>query len=105
MERVLQRVQGPVRFGQGFDRRDLATVRLDGQERAGLHRLTVEVHGARAAGRRVAPDVGSGEAQLLPEEVHEERARLDIGLAPRPIHGDRDLRHEQSSFRTERVAG
>src|SRR6476659_2389949 len=94
MERILERVQGPVRPGQRLDRRDLAAVRLDGEERAGLHRLAVEVHRARAAGRRVAPDVGSGESQLLPEEVDEERARLDIGLAPRPVDGDRDLRHE-----------
>jgi len=30
---------------------------------------------------------------MLPEEVHEQRPRLDIGLSPHPIHGDRDLRH------------
>src|SRR6476620_1341056 len=94
MERVLERVQGPVRPGQSLDRRDLSTVRLDGEERAGLHGLAVEVDRARAAGRRVTPDVGSGESQLLSEEVDEERARLDIGLAPRPIDGDGDLRHE-----------
>src|SRR6476661_10545916 len=94
VERILQRLQGPVRPGQRFDRRDLATVRLGGEERAGLHRLAVEVHRTRAAGRRVAPDVGSGESQLLSEEVDEERARLDFGLAPGPVDGDRDLRHE-----------
>src|SRR5207249_2568613 len=67
--------------------------RPSGRRRAGLHRLAVQVHRARATRRRVAPDVRSGEAQLFPEEVHEERARLDIGLAPHPIHCDRDLRH------------
>jgi hypothetical protein len=92
MERLLDRMELPV-GGQGLDRRDLAPVGLGGQERARLHGLAVEKHGARPARRRIAADVGSGEADGLPEEVHEEGARLDIRRAHLAVDGDLYLRH------------
>src|SRR2546430_2484104 len=57
MEGVLQRVQGPVGAGQSFDRRDLAAVRLDGQERAGLHRLAAKLDG-HTPGPAESPPLG-----------------------------------------------
>jgi len=48
--------------GQALDRRHLVPVGLDGEQRARLHRLAVEQHGARAARGGVAPDVRAGEA-------------------------------------------
>ena len=101
VERVLQRVHVAV-GGQALDRGDLAAVGLGGQQRARLHRLAVEQHGAGAARRRVASHVGAGQPEGLSEEVHEERARLHIGFAWRPVHGDGDMRHGEPSFRTAR---
>ena len=82
-----------VAFGHPLDRRELTAVRLRGQQRARLHRLPVQEHGAGAAARRVASDVRAGEPEGLAEEVHEERAGLDIGLSHRPVDGDRDVGH------------
>ena len=41
-------------------------VGLDREHRARLHRLAVDEHGARAARRRVAPDLGAGEPRTPP---------------------------------------
>jgi hypothetical protein len=100
-ERFLERMERvPVR--EALDRGDLATVGLRREERAGLHRLAVEEHRARAAGRGVATDVRAGQSEGLPEEVHEERARLDVGLARHPVDGDGDVRHGRPPFPGER---
>ena len=92
MERLLQRVE-LIAFRQSLDRRELAAVRLRGQQGARLHRLSVQEHRAGAAAGRVASDVGAGEPEGLAEEVHEERAGLDLGLTHRPVDGDGDGRH------------
>ena len=39
----------------------------------------VHEDGAGAAARRVAPDVGAGEAERLAQEVDEQEPRLDLG--------------------------
>ena len=52
-------------------------VGLGGEHRARLHRLAVEQHGARAARRGVAADVGAGEAEHVAQVLHEQRAGLD----------------------------
>ena len=85
VERLLERVH-PVLAGHALDGGDLAAVRLDGEHRAGLHRPPVHQDGARAARRGVAPDVRSGEPEVLPQEVHEQRAWLDVPLAGIPVH-------------------
>ena len=79
-ERPLHRVQLAV-GGQTLDRDHVGTVGLDRQHGAALHRLTVDVDGARPARRGVAPDVGAGQLELLAQELHEQRPRLDIAAA------------------------
>ena len=37
--------------------------------------------------------ISDGEPEGFAEEIHEERAGLDIGLPHRPVDGDRDMRH------------
>src|SRR5262245_3148436 len=91
-ERLLDRVQLAV-GRHPLDRRDRSPVDLRGEERARFHRLPVEQDRARSAGRGVAADVGPGEPEGLPEEVHEERARLDVRLARDPVDGDRHVGH------------
>src|SRR6185436_13004139 len=76
---------------QALDGVDAAAVGLHGEHRARLHRLAVELDRAHAAMRRVAADVGAGQAQVLADEVHQQQPRLDLGFAHRAVHRDADL--------------
>jgi hypothetical protein len=67
-------------------------VGLDGENRARLHGATVEVHRAGAAVRGVAADLGAGEVEVLPQEVDEQSARLDLEL-DRPTVDDEPNRN------------
>src|SRR5262249_39186924 len=62
-----------------------------GEERAALHRLAVEMDGARPADAGVAAHGGPGQVQPLAEREHEELARLDVELVAHSVdrHGDR----------------
>ena len=55
-------------------------VHLDGEARARFHGDAVEEHRAGAALAGVAADLGAGEPGELADEVHEQRARLDVPL-------------------------
>ena len=68
VERLLDRMELAVRR-EPLDRGDLHAVGLDAEHRAGLHRLAVHEHRARAARRRVAADVRPGEPEALAEHV------------------------------------
>ena len=72
--------------------RHRAAVDLDGEQHAALHRLPVELHGARAAVAGVAADVRAGQVEVVAEEVHEQAARLDLALVARAVDVDRDVR-------------
>ena len=80
--------------GQALDRRHRASVGLDGQHRARLHRLPVEQHGARTTRSRVAADVRPLQPQVLAQEVDEQRARLDV----RGLLGAVDRNRELHAF-------
>ena len=56
---------------------DVAAVGLHGEHDAGAHRLAVEEHRAGAADAVLAADVRAGQTQLVPQEVAEQKARLD----------------------------
>ena len=70
---------------------DLAAVGLDSEDGAGLHGPPVEEHCAGPAVGGVASDVGAGETEDLPDEVHEEKTRVHLGLVGGAVHGDLDL--------------
>src|SRR5215510_6392333 len=73
-----------------LDGPDLATVGLHGEHGARFHRLAVEMHGASAAMRRIATDVGAGQPQHLADEVHEQQPRFDLRLVSGPVDGHVD---------------
>ena len=50
-----------------------------GQHRAGLGGPAVEMDDAGAALAGVAADVRAGQAQVLAQVLHEQRARIDVG--------------------------
>src|SRR5919109_5535986 len=72
-ERLLERMELAA-SRETLDRRDLAAVGLDGEHGAGLHRVPVEVDRAGAAERRVAADLRAREAEVVAEEVDEQRS-------------------------------
>ena len=65
--------------GEPFDRRYLRTVRLRGQYRARFDRVAIDQHRAGAALPGVATDVRAGQAQLIADEIDQQRTRIDVG--------------------------
>ncbi len=65
--------------GETLDGGDALPVGLDGEHGAGLDGLAVQVERAGTAGRRIAADVRTSEPDGIPDVVHEQSARLDIG--------------------------
>src|SRR3954447_14370144 len=93
VEGLLDGVQLPV-AGEALDGGDLAPVGLDGEHRARLHALPVQVDRAGAAVARVAPDDRSGLPEPLPQVVDEEHAGFYLVDVLHTVDGDPDLCHE-----------
>src|SRR5215470_9691846 len=89
-KRGLQRMLGITRLAQALNRVDRRSVRLNGQDRARLHGAAVEVHGPRAALSRVAADMRARDAEVIPQEVHEQPPGLDLSLPPRAVDSNGD---------------
>src|SRR5256886_12274320 len=89
LERLLNRME-PTVLGEALDRRDLPAVGLDREHRARFDGMAVQEDGARAAMARITTDVGSREPELVPNEVHEQYARLDRARERPAAHRDRD---------------
>ena len=101
-------LQGMEALGRGhaLDRGDGRAVGLDGEHRAGLDGLAVEVDRAGAALRGVAADVGAREVQVLAEELDQEPSGLDIHLPGNSVDDERNmLVHGSTSFRHSACAG
>jgi hypothetical protein len=96
VEGLLDGVEGAV-LCEALDRRQLLPVGLDGEERARLHRLPVHEQRARPARGRIAADVRTGEAEHVPQVVHEEQSGLDVVPVLDPIDGHRRLHAIASS--------
>src|SRR5712691_10134786 len=87
-EPLLKRMQLAVLF-QALHRHDFLVAGLDGEHRARLHRSAVHEDGAGAAVGRVAPDMGAGQPQHVPDQVDQQEARLDVSLVLLAV--DREL--------------
>jgi len=90
-KRLLQRMQLARLGGEPLDRGELAAVKLHRKEQAGAHRVTIEQHGAGAADAVLAADVGTGEPELVAQEVAQQQARLDAALVQPAVDPDLDL--------------
>ena len=101
-ERLLDRMQRSV-FGETFDRGDLAPVRLDREDAARFHRLSVDQNRARPALTGVAGDVRSGESGDFAQVMHEQKARLNLVLPLPSVDGQRHrLRHRNPPGRQDK---
>src|SRR6266513_4257622 len=74
-EPFLDRMQSAVR-GQTFNRSDLRTVRLDGEQGAGLHCPAFEENSASPTDACLAADVSARQPAAVAEEVDEQRSRF-----------------------------
>ena len=68
----------------------LRALGLDGEDGAGLDRLAVDMDDAGAALAGVAADVGAGHAEILAQELNQQRARLDLAGDGLAVHGHGD---------------
>src|SRR5215469_5251848 len=89
-KRGLQRMLGITWLAQALDRIDRCSVRLNGQDRARLHGAAVEMHSARAALRRVATDMRTGDAEVVTQKVHEQLPGINLSLPPLAVDGHGD---------------
>src|SRR3989449_4087714 len=87
-EPLLKRMQLAVLL-QALHRHDFLVAGLDGEHGARLHRSAVHEDGAGAAVGRVAPDMGAGQPQHVPDQVDQQEARLDVSLVLLAV--DREL--------------
>src|SRR4051794_15188700 len=89
-ERLLERVEAGA-VGHPLDGLDLPPVRLDGQHRARLGALAVDMDGARAAVARIAAHVRPGQPEVVTQQMDEQEAGLHIGFVDLAVDGDRDV--------------
>ena len=81
---------------QAFDRGHRSPVRLNRQDRAGLHGLPVQQDRAGAANAGLAADVCAGQTQRLSKVVHKKQPRLDSVFVSYPVHLDAHLEFHDS---------
>ena len=74
--------------GQALDGRNLRTIRLDGQQRAGFHRLAIEEDRACASQGRFATEMRAGELAVIAQEIGEKCAGFDFMFPLDPIDLD-----------------
>src|SRR5690348_17984283 len=75
-----------VAVSEAFDRGDLRALGLHRQQGAALDRVAVHVDDTGAALAGIAADMGPGEAQMLAQELNQQRAGLDIALNRLAVH-------------------
>ena len=80
VERVLQRRERAFGIGQRLDGLDAAALGLRGEEQAGAHGATVELHGAGAAHAVLAAHVRAAQAERVAQEVGQQQAVVDVLL-------------------------
>ena len=86
--------------GQAFDGCYFGTMALDGQDRARLDTLAVEVNYARATLAGITADVRSSQIELFAQVVNQQRPRLNIARVRFPIDSDGDRCHSLTSLLT-----
>src|SRR5687767_2218586 len=88
-ERLLKRIE-PVAVGETLHGLDLAPVYLRREQQTRAHGGAVEHDRARAADAVLAPEMGAGEVEVVPEEVGQGLPYLDRPLVHASVHGDPD---------------
>ena len=87
---LLERVQAAI-GGHPFDGLDLPPLELDGQGQAGEHREPVNQHRAGTAFPQLATMLGSGQVEVLPEDLEEALVRRDHHVPGLSVDRQREL--------------
>ena len=82
---------------QTFDCGHFAPIRLNGQNRAGLHGVTIEQYRAGAANAGFTTNVGPGEFAVFAQEVNQEHPWLDFVFSLDSIDFDRNQTFHMAS--------
>ena len=72
---------------QALDRGDVGTLRLHGEDRAGLDRTAVEMHGACTALSGIAANMGTGEMELVADQLDQEGPGINVDLDGATVDG------------------
>ncbi len=91
VHRLLQRMISALFVRKAFNGRDFMISRLHGEHQAGTHGLAIEQDGAGAADPVLAADMGTGQRQIVAEEIAEQHARFDAALIFLAVHRKRDV--------------
>jgi hypothetical protein len=73
-------------LGQALDGRDLRALAGDRQRGAALHRLAVDMDDAGPALAGIAADMGASQAELVAQELDEQRAAFDLAAHGLSVH-------------------
>ena len=77
-------------LADAFNGRNLLAFATGRQQRARHHRHSIDQHRASATRGVVAPALGPSELQLLPQNVEQQRIRLNCKFVPAAIHAKFD---------------
>lgn len=94
-EGLLDRVQIGV-LTQAFHGADVATIGLQRKDCAGLDRDTVHQNVTTTALRRIAANMGAGEAEIVSQHAHQQAIGLDLELMFLTIHRQADAMHNRT---------
>jgi hypothetical protein len=72
-------VQLAVSGGETFDGGYLRSIRLRGENRARLDRIAIDQDRAGAALPGIAANVGASQAEIIANEIDQQRTRIDVG--------------------------
>jgi hypothetical protein len=90
LEGLLDWVQLVIVRSQSFNSHDFCTMSLDGQHHARLDQAPVPDDGTGTTAARIAANVRAGQAELITDEVNEERTDFDSGQDIFPIDFQRN---------------
>jgi hypothetical protein len=95
MPGVLHGMQRPVRWRQPLDGQHIGAFQLQRQHRARFHRLAVHQNDAGSALGGVAADMGTGEAEIFAQQLHQKRARIDVDSCGFAVHSQGNGCHKR----------
>ena len=85
-----------------FERLDLASDGVDGEDGATVHHFAVDHDGAGSAGATVADALGGSEVEVVAQGIEQGFAGLDFGLHFGAVHVERDVDGSGAGGRRDR---
>ena len=93
LKRLLDGAERAIGGRLPFDGLDFGAIGLDREHGAGFDRIAVHMDHTGAALAGVAAHMGAGQFQIIAQEMHQQRAALDLSRRGFAVHGHLDLCH------------